>query len=326
MRAAVIERYGPPEAVVIREVPTPVPGDNDILVRIHATTVNSGDARVRALHVPGGPLFSMLMRLSLGFKAPKNPIGGFEAAGEVVSVGANVTGIKPGDRVAGSHGFRFGLHAEYATFDERAGDAIALIPEGVSYEEAVSVLFGGMTALMFFNKGKLKAGESILINGASGAVGTMAVQLAKHLGAEVTAVCSSRNAELVRSLGADHVVAYDREDFAKKGKTYEVIMDNHGNAPFSRVKSSLKLGGRFLLVIFDKLSEFVAAKWTRQVIEVTEADGAMTSEAFAQLLALTARGVLKPVIDSTYPFERIAEAHARVDSNRKRGSVVVTVP
>jgi NADPH:quinone reductase-like Zn-dependent oxidoreductase len=325
MRAAVVERYGPPEAVVIREVPTPTPGDNDILVRIHATTVNSGDARVRALNVPGGLLFAMLMRLSLGFRAPKQAIGGFEAAGEVVAVGANVEGFEPGDRVVGSHGFKFGLHAEYATFNEANGDAIALIPDGMRYEDAVSVLFGGMTALMFFRKGRLKASESILINGASGAVGTMAVQLAKHFGAEVTAVCSSRNADLVRSLGADHVIAYDREDFARNGKTYDVIMDNHGNAPFSRVRGSLKQGGRFLLVIFDKLPEFVAAKWNRQVIEVNEADSAMTSEAFAELLALTARGTLRQVIDSTYPFERIAEAHARVDSNRKAGSVVVTV-
>lgn len=325
MRAAVVERYGPPEAVVIREVPTPIPGDNDILVRIHATTVNSGDARVRGLNVPGGAVFAALMRLSLGFNAPKQPIGGFEAAGEVVAVGPNVTEFKVGDRVAGSHGFRFGLHTEYATFTVGGEDAVALIPDGLSYEDAVAVLFGGMTALMFFEKGRLKAGETILINGASGSVGTMAVQMAKHFGAAVTAVCSSRNAELVRSLGADEVIAYDREDFTKNGKTYDLIMDNHGNAPFSRVKGSLKPGGRFLFVIFDKLGDFVSAKWTKQVIEVTESDSAMTSGAFKRILDLTARGILRPVIDSKFAFEDIAKAHARVDSGHKAGSVVVTI-
>jgi NADPH:quinone reductase-like Zn-dependent oxidoreductase len=321
MRAAVIERYGPPEVVVLREMPKPVPGDDDILVRIHAVTVNSGDARVRALRVPGGMGFAM--RLSLGFNGPKQPISGFEGAGEVEAVGRNVTKFKPGDRVVGSHGFKFGLHAEYVTFAETG--ALAVIPDGLSYEHAVAVMFGGMTAVMFFRKCGLKAGESILINGASGAVGTMAVQIAKHMGAEVTGVCGTKNAELVRSLGADHVIAYDREDFTKNGKTYDVIMDNHGNAPFSRVKGSLKPGGRFLLVIFENLWEFIAAKWTKQVIEAQESDNAMTSETAAYLLDLTARGVIRPVIDSTFPFEQIVEAHRRVDSGHKAGSVVVQI-
>lgn len=325
MRAAVVERYGPPEVVQIREVPTPVPGDNGILVRIHATTVNSGDVRVRGLNVPGGPVFAFLMRLSLGFSRPKQAVGGFEAAGEVVAVGEKVRGFKPGDRVVGSHSFTFGLHAEYAVFNEGSADAVALIPDGLGYAEAVSVLFGGMTALMFFEKCGLKAGETILINGASGAVGVHSVQFARHLGAEVTAVCSSANADLVRSLGANHVVAYDREDFTRNGKTYDVIMDNHGNAPFSRVKGSLKPGGRFLLVIFDTLGEFIAAKFNRQVVEVSESDSAMTSASFARLMDLTSRGILRPVIDRVFPFDEIVEAHRLVDSGRKRGSVVVAV-
>lgn len=321
MRAALVERYGPPEVVEVSEVPKPVPGDDELLVRIKATTVNSGDARVRALRVPGG--MGPLMRLSLGWSGPKQPILGFEGAGEVEAVGANVTKFKPGDRVVASHGFKFGLHAEYATFTEK--DAVALIPEGVSYEDAASVLFGGTTAAMFFRECGLKAGEAILINGASGAVGVMAVQIAKHMGAEVTGVCSSRNAELVRSLGADHVIAYDREDFTKNGKTYDVIMDNHGNAPFSQVKGSLKPGGRFLLVIFESLWELISAKWTKQVIEVDESDSAITPETYAHLLDLTARGIIRPVVDSTYPFEQIVEAHRRVDSGHKVGSVVVTL-
>ena len=322
MRAAVIERYGPPEVVRLREVPKPVPGDDDVLVRARATTVNSGDTRVRGITVPGGPVFAFLMRLNLGFNAPKQPVGGFEMAGEVEAVGRNVTAFKVGDRVVGSHGFRFGLHQEYATFG--AEDALALIPTGVSYEDAVAVMFGGTTAELFFRKCGLEAGQTILINGASGSVGTMAVQLAKLAGAEVTAVCSAANAETMRGLGADHAIAYDREDFTANGKTYDVIMDNHGNAPFSRVKGSLKPGGKHLLVIFDRLGDFVAAKRNKQVIEASEADNAFNPATYVHLLDLTARGAIRAVIDSVYPFEQIAEAHRRVDTGRKVGSVVVT--
>jgi NADPH:quinone reductase-like Zn-dependent oxidoreductase len=322
MRAAVTERYGPPEVVKLREVPTPVPGDTEILVKIRATTVNSGDARVRGLRIPGGPVFRLLMQMSLGFGAPKQPVGGFEMAGEVVEVGSAVTAYKVGDRVVGSHGFKFGLHAEYATL--AADDVLARIPDGMSEETAVSVLFGGATAVMFFNAAGLKPGESILVNGASGAVGTMAVQIAKRMGAEVTGVCSTANAEFVRSLGADHVIAYDREDFTKNGKTYDVIMDNHGNAPFARIKGSLKPGGRFLLVIFESLWSFVSAKWNKQVIEVGEDNDGFSSKTYAHLLDLVAKGELRPVIDKVYPFEQIVEAHRRVDSGRKVGSVVVT--
>jgi NADPH:quinone reductase-like Zn-dependent oxidoreductase len=243
-------------------------------------------------------------------------------AGEVEAVGANVTAFKPGDRVVGSHNFRFGLHQEYATFGP--GDVLAHIPDGVSYEDAVAVLFGGTTSTMFFRACGLRAGDSILVNGASGAVGAMAVQLAKHKGAEVTAVCSSANVEFVRSLRADHVIAYDREDFTRNGKTYDFIMDNHGNAPFSRVKGSLKPDGKQLMVIFEKLSTFAAAKRNKQVVEVAQDDDAWSSETYAQLLDLVARGILRPVIDTVLPFEQIAEAHRRVDTGRKVGSVVLT--
>jgi NADPH:quinone reductase-like Zn-dependent oxidoreductase len=322
MRAAVVERYGPPEVVTLREVAKPVPREDEVLVRARATTVNSGDARVRGINVPGGPLFAFLMRLNLGFNAPKQPIGGFEMAGEVEAVGRDVTAFKPGDRVVGSHAFKFGLHQEYTTFGP--GDALARIPDGVSYEDAVAVMFGGTTAEMFFRKCNLRAGQSILINGASGAVGTMSVQLAKLAGAEVTAVCSSANAALVRSLGADHVIAYDREDFIANGKTYDTIMDNHGNAPFSRVKGSLKPGGKHLLVIFERLGDFVAAKRNKQVIEASEDDKPFNSAIYAHLLDLVARGEIRAVIDAVYSFEDIVEAHRRVDSGRKAGSVVLT--
>lgn len=320
MRAAVVERYGPPEVVQIRDVPRPVPGDEEVLVRVTATTINSGDARVRGLNVPRG--MTLMLRLSMGWSGPKQKIGGFEAAGVVEQVGAGVTAFKPGDRVVGSHGFKFGLHAEYAVFSET--DALVRIPDGVSDEDAVSVLFGGATAKAFFEKGNLKSGERLLINGASGAVGVMAIQLAKHIGAEVTGVCSSPNVELVRSLGADHVIAYDREDFARNGQTYDVIMDNPGNAPFARVRHMLAPGGRFLMVIGD-LVQMMQGKLQSQVVDSPAEKDAVNKQAYAWLLDLVASGKLKPVIDRVFGFDDIVEAHRRVDSGRKVGSVVVRI-
>lgn len=321
MRAAVIDHYGPPEVVQIREVPKPVPGDDEILVRIRATTVNSGDARVRGLRVPRG--MSLMMRFALGWSGPRQKIGGFEAAGVVEAVGSRVTRFRPGDRVVGSHGFKFGLHAEYATFTE--ADALVPIPAGLSDEEAVSVLFGGSTARYFFQLGKLKAGERLLINGASGAVGVYAIQLAKQQGAHVTAVCSAANADFVRSLGADETIAYDREDFTRSGRTYDIVMDCHGNAPYARVKHLLAPGGRFLMVIGD-LFQMISAKWSPQVVPSgDDNEDAVNVEAYAALLDLAARGFIKPVIDQVFPLERIVDAHRLVDSGRKRGSAVVTI-
>ena len=192
MKAAVCERYGPPEVVQIRDVPKPVPADGEVLVQAFATTVNSGDSRVRALRVPRG--LGLLMRLKLGVTKPKNSVLGFELAGQVEAVGSAVTTFQVGDRVILSRGFDFGCHAEYVTVAEQG--AIAKIPDSMSYQDAVALCFGGTTAITFFRLGKLVAGEALLINGASGAVGTIAVQLAKHLGAEVTGVCSGANAEL----------------------------------------------------------------------------------------------------------------------------------
>ena len=321
MRAAVIDRYGPPEVVQILDVPEPDCGAEDILVRITATTVNSGDARVRGLRVPRG--MTLMMRLSLGWNGPKQRIAGFEAAGVVEQVGARVTRFKAGDRVVGSHGFKFGLHAEYATFTE--ADALVKIPEGVSDEDAVSILFGGSTARAFFEKGALKRGERLLINGASGAVGVFAVQLAKHAGAEVTAVCSAKNEGLVRSLGADHVIAYDREDFTRNGRTYDVVMDNHGNAPFARVKHMLAPGGRFLMVIGD-LFQMMQGKFNKQVVDSPAETDAVNAQAYETLIDLLAKGIIRPVVDHVYPFDEIVAAHRRVDSGHKVGTVVVSVP
>jgi NADPH:quinone reductase-like Zn-dependent oxidoreductase len=321
MKAAVCERYGPPEVVQIQEVPTPVPGDGEVLIKAVVTTVNSGDARVRALRVPRG--LRLGVRASIGFTKPRKGILGFEMAGQVEEAGPGVTRFQPGDRVVASRGFDFGCHAEYVTVAEDG--AIAKIPDSVSYEDAVSLLFGGMTALVFFRLGKLARGESIVINGASGAVGTMAVQLAKHEGAEVTAVCSGANAELVSGLGADHVVDYTKEDFTQNGERYDVIMDNHGNAPYARVKGSLKPSGRFLMVIGD-LWQMVSSVWQKSVISSSRGSFSTAADCYGTLMKLAERGELRPVIDSVMPFEQIVEAYRRVDSDHKVGSVVLTFP
>ena len=316
MKAAVCERYGPPEVVQIREVPTPAPADRQVLVRAFATTVNSGDARLRALRVPRG--LSLPVRLQMGVTRPRQPVFGLVVAGRIEAVGTAVTSFQPGDRVLASRGFEFGCHAELVTVDEHG--AIAEIPERLSYQDAVSLGFGGVTALHFFRTGRLASGEKLLINGASGAVGAMAVQLAKHTGAEVTAVCSSANADLVRSLGADHVIDYTAEDFTRNGRRYDVIMDNHGNAPYSRVKGSLQPGGRLLMVIGD-LWQMLAATRRKAVVRGT---ASMNADDYRTLMSLAERSELRPVIDSVLPFAEIVEAHRRVDSGHKVGSVVLT--
>jgi NADPH:quinone reductase-like Zn-dependent oxidoreductase len=307
--------------VQVREVPTPVPGDEEILVRIRATTVNSGDTRLRAVRVPRG--LGLPTRLRMGLLRPRQPILGLDLAGEVEAVGGSVTQYAPGDRVVGSAGFGFGCHAEYRCLP--AGGAVVPLPAGLGDEDAVSLCFGGGTALHFLRRGRLARGERLLVNGASGAVGTMAVQLGKHLGAEVTGVCSSANLDLVRSLGADRVVDYTADDFLRDGVRYDVIMDTVGNAPFSRARSSLAADGRFLMVA-GNLPQLLAAGFHRQVVSATASESdLMTAENYRFLLELADAGKLRPVIDRTYPLERIAEAHAYVDTGRKRGSVVVTV-
>jgi NADPH:quinone reductase-like Zn-dependent oxidoreductase len=229
-----------------------------------------------------------------------------------------VTRFKPGDRVVASRGFDFGAHAEHMTVPEQG--AIATIPDNLSYQDAIALCFGGATALSFFERSKLAAGETLLINGASGAVGAMAVQLAKHRGAEVTAVCSAANAELVGSLGADHVIDYAAEDFTRNGQRYDVIMDNHGNAPYSRIKGSLKPGGRFLMVVGD-LWPMIAGAWQKATIGGSRA---VTADDYQTLMSLVESGRLMPVIDTVLAFEQIVEAHRRVDGGHKVGTIVLT--
>ena len=318
MKAACCTRYGPPEVVEIKDVPTPAPGDGEVLVKAAATTVNSGDARLRAMNVPRG--MRMAARLRLGLTKLRQPILGFEMAGQVQAVGAGVSGVQPGERVVVSRGFKMGCHAEFAVVSARG--AVVKVPEQLSEHEAVALCFGGSTALYFFQRGRLAPGDAVLINGASGAVGTMAVQLAKHSGAEVTAVCSAANADLVRNLGADHVVDYHTEDFTRGGQRYDVVMDTHGNAPYKRIKESLRPGGRFLMVV-GNLAETLAATRQKATIAGT-ANADAIADSYRTLMTLAEQGAIKAVIDTVLPFAQIVDAHRRVDSGRKVGSLVLT--
>lgn len=322
MKAVVYERYGPPEVLKLKEVEKPTPKDNEVLIKIHATTVTSGDWRVRSLNVPVG--FGLIMRLVFGVSRPKQPILGTELAGVIESVGKGVTKFKIGDQVFAFSDTAMGCHAEYKCMPEDG--AVAIKPTNLTFDEAAALSFGGTTALSFLRRGKLQNGEKVLINGASGGVGTAAVQLAKHFGADVTGVCSTANVELVRSLGASHVIDYTKEDFTQNGDTYNVIVDTAGTAPFSRSKDSLKEGGRLLMVL-GGLPDMLQIPWASITSskKVIAGPAVGRAEDLRYLAGLAEAGKFKPVIDRRYPFEQIAEAHRYVDTGRKTGNVVITL-
>ena len=323
MKAIVYSRYGGPEVLALKEVPKPVPREDEVLIRIRAATVSSGDWRARSLDAPAG--FELFARLFFGVTGPRRPILGTELAGDVESVGGKVTRFKEGDAVFGYPGAALGCHAEYRCMLERG--PLAHKPAGLTYEQAAAISFGGTTALSFLRRAQIQRGDRVLVNGASGAVGTAAVQLAKHFGAEVTGVCSAGNLELVRSLGADAAIDYATEDFTRNGVKYDVIVDTAGTAPFSRSKGSLKEGGRLLLVLAS-LPQLLSAPWSsstsgRKIIAGPVMD--QRSEDLRFLAALVEEGKLRVVIDRSYPFERAAEAHRHVDTGHTRGSVVLTL-
>jgi NADPH:quinone reductase-like Zn-dependent oxidoreductase len=261
----------------------------------------------------------------IGFRGPRRTILGTELAGDIETVGKDVTKFKVGDAVFAFPGAQLGCHAEYRAMDE--GGAIALKPACLSYEEAAALPFGGVTALDFLKtKGKVQRGDKVLVIGASGAVGSAAVQLAKHFGAEVTGVCGTANLELVRSIGADKTIDYTKEDFASNGDTYDIILVAAGAASFPRCKHSLAENGRLLLVL-SGLSEMVQIPWAALTSnkKVFAGPTAESVEDFRVIKELADTGAFKPVIDRSYPLERIVEAHAYVDTGRKRGSVVINV-
>jgi len=298
MRAAVCTRYGPPEVVKIEKRPKPVPKDNEILIRIHATTVASGDCRIRSANVP-----ALHLLLMLGISKPRKPVLGTELSGQVEALGKKVSLFKKGDAVFALTGMKLGAHAEYIAFPENG--PLAPKPENLSYEQAAAISFGGTAALHFLRKGKLQPGQKILIYGASGSVGTSAVQLAKHFGAEVTSVCSEDNAKLVKSLGADFIIDYSVEDFRTQSKQYELIFDAVGKLSKSSCKNNLSPNGKFVTVEEGMTSERV--------------------EDMRLLGELAKNGTFKPVIDRTYPLEHIVEAYAYVDIGHKTGNVVIRV-
>ncbi len=323
MRAAICDRYGSPHVVNIKEVEKPVPRANEILIRIRATTVSSGDWRVRSLNLPVG--FGVLARLILGFLGPRQPILGAELAGDVEAVGKDVTKFKIGDAVFAFPGTSMGCHAEYRAMAEDG--PIALKPARLSYEEAAALSFGGMTALDFLKtKGNIQRGEKILVIGASGAVGSAAIQLAKHFGAEVTGVCSTGNAALVKSLGADKIVDHTKEDFTRNRERYDLILVAAGTTPYANCIGALKDNGRLLLVL-SGLPEMIRGPWTAMTSRKRVFAGPATEKPQNLLLIrdLAEAGVFNAVIDRRYPFEKIVEAHSYVDLGRKKGSVVVTV-
>lgn len=322
MKAFVYEKYGPPEVLQLRQIEKPAPKDNEVLIKIHATTVTSADWRVRSLSVPFG--FRFITRLVFGFSRPKQPILGSELAGVIECVGKKVSKFKVGDPVIAFSDAAMGCHAEYKCMPEDG--AVVLKPSCLTFEEAAALSFGGTTALDFLRRGKLKPGESVLINGASGAVGTAAVQLAKHFGATVTGVCSTANVELVRSLGASHVIDYTQEDFTQNAKTYDVIVDTVGTARYARSKGSLKQKGR-LLMILATLPDMLQALWWSLTSNKRVVAGPATVrvEDLHFLAGLAEAGEFKPVIDRHYPFEQITEAHRYVDTGHKKGNVVITL-
>ncbi|MFW9959023.1 MAG: NAD(P)-dependent alcohol dehydrogenase [Candidatus Odinarchaeota archaeon] len=297
MRAVVVAKYGPPEGLQIRDVEKPVPRNNEILVKIYATTVTYGDAKLRSFSLPIRLLFGLF-----SFRLGKNKILGHEFSGEIEEIGRDVTLFKPDDRVFASAGVRGGAHAEYICIPEDS--MVAIKPDNITFEEAAAVPIGGNTALYILQKANIVNGQKVLVYGASGSVGSYAIQLAKFWGAEVTGVCSTKNLEWVRNLGADHVIDYTKSNFTDGDKTYDVIFDAVRKISSSQCKKLLDEKGVFLSTSSSTEEKVENLVFLKELIEARK---------------------LKPVIDRQYLLEEIAEAHRYVDKGHKQGNVVVTI-
>jgi 2-desacetyl-2-hydroxyethyl bacteriochlorophyllide A dehydrogenase len=326
MKAIVWTKYGPPEVLQLREVAKPAPKETEVLIRIHATTVTAGDCEMRSLKFP--VWLSLPMRIYAGIKNPQRvTILGQELAGEIESVGKDVKLFKKGDKVFATTGFGFGAYAEYKCLPEEPKmGALASKPVNMTYEEAAAVPTGGLEALHFLRKGNIQSGQKVLIIGAGGSIGTFAVQLARYFGAEVTGVDSTGKLDMLRSIGADHVIDYTQEDFTKSGETYDVIFDVVGKSSFSRSLRSLKQNGRYLLAN-PGLTQMVRGPWTSMISSKKVLFGAASqkTEDLIFLKELIEAGKIKPVIDRRYPLELTAEAHSYVETGEKTGNVVITV-
>jgi NADPH:quinone reductase-like Zn-dependent oxidoreductase len=322
MKAIVCTRYGPPDVLQLKELEKPTPKDNEVLVRVHAATVTKGDCELRSLKLP--LLWQLLVRIGFGFRAPRKKILGQELAGEIESVGKDVRLLRKGDQVFAFTGLRLGAYAEYNCLSEKG--LVAIKPANMTYEEAAAVPVGGLHALNCLRKGNIHSGQKVLIIGAGGTVGTLAVQLAKSFGAEVTGVDSARKLEMLRSIGADHVIDYTKVDFTKSGETYDVIFDVVGKSSFSGCIRSLKEKG-FYLLGNPGLSQQVRGLWTSMTSSKKVIGGTVSykTEDLIFLRELIEAGKIRSVIDRRYPLEQTAEAHRYVDTGQKTGNVVITV-
>lgn len=321
MKAIVYRQYGSPEVLRVEEVAKPVPTDDEVLIKIRAAAVTAADTMMRS----GKPYIG---RLVLGLTKPKRSIPGTEFSGEIVEAGRNVKLFKIGDPVFGSTDTKFGAYAEYICLPET--DVMAIKPQKLTHEEAVAVNEGFMTALPFLrDTGNIQQGQKILINGASGAVGSSAVQLAKYFGAEVTAVCSTANLELVKSLGADRVLDYTKEDFTKSGEIYDIIFDTVGKSSFNRSKCALKADGQYLSTVlsFKLLWQMMwTSKFSRKKAKFAATGLRAHQEKIKDLAVLNEfveKGFLKPVIDKRFPIEQVVEAHRYVSTGHKKGNLIL---
>jgi NADPH2:quinone reductase len=321
MRAVIYDHYGPPEVLSLAEIEKPAPQANEVLIRVHATTVTPSDVLMRS----GRSVIGRIM-LGLSKPRPRFQLLGTEFAGEIEAVGQQVTRFKAGDQVYAFRGFGTGTYADYKCMPEK--QSLALKPANLTYEEATAVVDGASTALFFLKElGDIQPGQRVLINGASGSIGTYAVQLACYFGADVTGVCSAKNVELVKSLGAQQVVDYTQQDFTQNGQTYDLIFDAVGKSSFARCKPSLRPNGRYLVTKGNMLMNYAMTWWTslRSGPKFVFGLSIEKNEALIFLKDLIESGRLKPVIDRCYPLEKVAEAHRYVEVGHKRGNVVISM-